>query len=404
MRPAAVPALERAHRRHASAGVRVHSGAHVAHAPVRADACPVRAASVPAQRPGTRLTGQGHAIAVRVASETDPAVADTRRDALAVRASSRAFRDTAAGSVVPVARTAAAHTRSHALPVQASSRALRRAIAVRIAGVPVPAVAHARCDALAVRASPWTFWHAAAGSVVNEAWTAAAHTWRNALAALASSRTLRRALAGLVQSVALPAVAHTWSNALAVRTAPRTVWRAAAGGVQGEAWRAPALSWGNAFPSGAPLRTAGSAGLRVSRRVRVPFATGAHSRRGALSVATALAGWHAPLRFDQRCRIRRGLQHEARLAPADPRCHAIAVGAATRANRLALTVHLVVAQLAGAHVRGETVAVLHAGHAAKRHAHALLWEPVRWAAALVRRGALAPETTLRAAWLARVGR
>lgn len=403
VRPAAVPALERAHRRDASAGIRVHSRAHVAHAPVRAHAGPVRTATVPAQRLGSRFARQGHAIAVRIASEPDPAVAHLRCNALAVRASSGTFRYAVTGSIILVARTTAAHTRSDALAVQASSRTLRHAIAVRIASKPVPAVAHAWCNALAVLASR-TFRNAVSGSIVREARSATAHAWCNALPVLASLRTLRYALARLVQSEPFPAVAHTWSHALAVRTALRTVWYAGIGVEQHVAWPALALAWGNAISSHAALGTARSAGLGVSSRVRVPFATGTHARRSALSVATVLAGRNAPLGFDQGCRIRGGLQHVARLAPANPWSHTISVVATAWANRLALAVHLVEAQLAGTHVRGETVCILHARHLAERHAYAILREPVRRAAALVRRDALAAETSPRAAWLAGVGR
>lgn len=112
--------------------------------------------------------------------------------------------------------------------------------------------------------------------------------------------------------------------------------------------------------------------------------TGAHTRCATGSVrAASLASGHALLAL---------IQNISWPASANPRRHAFAV-ASVRADRLTLTVHLIVAQFAHAHLRREAIGVLLTLVRADRHANAFLGTPSRLTAADVRSCAATAETT-----------
>ena len=275
------------------------------------------------------------------------------------------------------------------------------AVPVEVEGEALFAVADTRGHALGVRAASGTVWDTVVGGVGGEAWTAVADTWGDALAVRTPSGTLWDAFSSGIESEALFAVADAWSHALAVRTTLGARWRAPAGRVEGEALFAGADAWRNAVATDASAGAAGHAGLCVTLGVGVPLATGAHSRGGALPVATVLADRHALLRFDVGA-FRRGLKGEPSLAPADTWGDAVTVLAATRADGLALSGQLVgvVAQLAGAHIWREAVRILLALVLAVGHADTFQRDPAWWTGAHVRRGAFSAQASLQATWIA----
>lgn len=127
---------------------------------------------------------------------------------------------------------------------------------------------------------------------------------------------------------------------------------------------------------------------------------GARSGRGALPVtATVLADRHAfgvgPLHP--------GLELVSGPAFAHVGRHAFAVHASVRTDRLALPVHLLVAQFASAHVGREAVGVLLAGLLAEGHAYAARRDPSWRTAAHVRPRALSAHASLAADRVAGAG-
>lgn len=134
--------------------------------------------------------------------------------------------------------------------------------------------------------------------------------------------------------------------------------------------------------------------------VDLPFATSAHPRSRAFSVAaTVLAHRHA---FSVRS-LHPWLELVSRSAFAHVGRHALAVHASMRADGLTLAVHLLVAQHASAHVRREAVGVLLASLLAVRPANTLLSDPSRRTAAHVRPCAISAQASLGADRVAGTG-
>lgn len=128
--------------------------------------------------------------------------------------------------------------------------------------------------------------------------------------------------------------------------------------------------------------------------------TSAHPGSCAFSVtATVFAHRHA-FRVGS---LHPWLELVAGPALAHVRRHALAVHAPTGADGLALAVHLLVAQLASAHVRREAVGVLLASLLAVRPADALLSDPSWRAGAHVRRCAVPSQASLGADRVAGTG-
>lgn len=124
--------------------------------------------------------------------------------------------------------------------------------------------------------------------------------------------------------------------------------------------------------------------------------TGAYTRRAAHAViAAALANGHALLAL---------IQNVSAPALADARRHAFTVPASVRADRFALAVDLVVAQIAHARFRQVAVRVLLTAVRADGHADAVLGMPSRLAAAYVRPRATTADAAAIAVRLALAGR
>ena len=294
-------------------------------------------------------------------------------------ASARVWVHAEAQVAVAVVGTHAGTVRATSVSALVGSAGLRgqgHAVAVEVEAETQFAVADTWGHALGVRATSGTVWDTVVGGVEGEAWTAVADTWGDALAVSAPSGTLWDAFPSGVEGEALFAVADAWSHALAVRTPLGARWCAPAGQVEGEALFTGADAWRNAVATDASAGAAGHAGLCVTLGVGVPLATGAHSRGGALPVATVLADRYALLRLDVRA-FRRGLKGEPSLAPADTWGDTVAVLAATRADGLAVAGQLVgvVAQFAGAFVWREAVRILRALVLAVGHADTFQRDP-----------------------------
>ena len=381
----------------------------------------VRAAVQPTIRP--RLLG---ASAVLVAEVADVAVAHPRGNALAVRAALGTIRHALVVAVQSVARVAIARIRRDAFAVRAIARTGWGALFARVDGVARLAGAGTGRDAVAVLAAQRALRHASArGGVEGEAWAALADPGRDALAVGAPSRALGHAFAGGVEGEAWLALADPGRDALAVNATSRALGDARVASVENVVRLALANARRDAFAVRAARGTIGDTVLGVVSRVDeserensprlvisirasmtdvssidLPFVTSAHPGSCAFSVtATVFAHRHA-FRVGS---LHPWLELVAWPALAHVRRHALAVHAPTGADGLALPVHLLVAQLASAHVRREAVGVLLASLLAVRPADALLSDPSWRAAAHVRRCAVPSQASLGADRVAGTG-